>query len=236
MKTIGLIGGISWESTAVYYRLLNRMARERLGGQHSAQLLLWSFDFAEIEELQARGAWNEATARMIDAARVLESGGAECLVICANTMHRVAGQVQKAVSLPLIHITDALAAAVHREKVDHPLLLGTRYTMEQDFYSGRLYERHGIRTMIPDEEDREAIHGIIYNELCRGVINPDSLASYLSIIKRNRVNGADSVIFGCTEIGLLIDKDSLDCPVFDTTEIHARAALDFALDSTMIGT
>lgn len=236
MKTIGLIGGISWESTVVYYQLLNRMAREKLGGQHSAKLLLWSFDFAEIEELQVRGAWDAATERMIDAARTLERGGAECLVICANTMHLMADQVQESVSIPLIHIADALAAAIHKAKVDHPLLLGTRYVMEQDFYSGRLAKRHGIETMTPDAEDRDEIHGVIYRELCQGVIDPDSRAEYLSIIKRYRMAGADSVIFGCTEIGLLIDGDSLGCPVFDTAEIHARAALDYALESTTIGT
>lgn len=236
MKTIGLIGGISWESTAVYYRLLNRLAREKLGGQHSAKLLMWSFDFAEIEELQIRGAWDRATERMVEAARALERGGAECLVICANTMHRMADQVQGAIDIPLVHIADALAAAVHEAKADRPLLLGTRYTMEQDFYSGRLAERHGIEVMVPEAEDRNEIHGVIYNELCKGVIKPESRAGFLSVIDRGRVNGADSVIFGCTEIGLLIDPEALDCPVFDTAEIHARAALDYALDSTMIGT
>jgi len=229
MKTIGLIGGISWESTAVYYRLLNRMARERLGGQHSARLLLWSFDFAEIEELQARGAWDKAAERMVGAARALEHGGAECLVICANTMHRMADEVQQAVSLPLIHIADAAAAAIHAEQVELPLLLGTRYTMEQDFYRGRLRERHGIETMIPDAGERDVVNGVIYDELCQGLIRPGSRDEFLSIIGRCRAKGADGVIFGCTEIGLLVDPGSLDCPVFDTAEIHARAALEFAL-------
>jgi aspartate racemase len=229
MKTLGLIGGMSWESTAIYYRLLNEGARDRLGGLHSAQLLLWSFDFAEIEALQAEGDWDGATARMVDAAKRLAAGGAAALLICTNTMHRMADQVQAAVDVPLIHIADATAAAIKAGTARRPALLATRYTMEQDFYKGRLRDRHGIDVLVPDEAGRERVHHIIYDELCRGIIRPESKAVYLAEIDRLRAAGADSVIFGCTEVGMLIAQADLDLPVFDTTVIHAERALDFAL-------
>ncbi len=232
MKTIGLIGGLSWESTVVYYQLLNRMARDRLGGLHSASLLLWSFDFAEIEEMQAAGDWDAATAAMIKAARAIERGGADCIVICTNTMHKMAGEVAAAVDIPLIHIADATASAVKRRNVKRPLLLATRYTMEQEFYKGRLLSHHGIEAVVPAEADRATVHAIIYEELCRGVIEPASKQRYLDVIARERGNGVDGVIFGCTEVGLLIGPDDLDVPTFDTTELHAEAALDFALQAT----
>ncbi len=227
MKTIGLIGGMSWESTAIYYRLLNQMARERLGGLHSAQLLLWSFDFAEIETLQAAGDWAAATEAMVAAARRLERGGADCIVICTNTMHKMAGDVQAAVDIPLIHIGDATAAAVKAAGARKPLLLATRYTMEQDFYKGYLRDRHGIKVTVPDAAGRTVVHDIIYNELCRGVVKPESKRAYLDVIAR--ADGIDGVIFGCTEVGLLLSPEDLDLPAFDTTPLHARAALDFAL-------
>jgi aspartate racemase len=230
MKTIGLIGGMSWESTAVYYRLLNEMARNALGGLHSAELLLWSFDFAEIESLQDSGHWGEATRHMIDAARSLERGGADCIVICTNTMHLMAEAVQQAVDIPLIHIADATAAAISKTEVRHPLLLATRYTMEQDFYTGRLRQNHGIEAMVPDEQDRKTIHGIIYHELCQGVIKPESKDRFLSIAEKHIEAGVDGIILGCTEVGLLINQQDFEVPVFDTTQIHARAALGFALE------
>lgn len=229
MKTIGLIGGMSWESTVVYYQLLNRLARERLGGLHSAELLMWSFDFAEIEALQAAGDWDAATGAMVQAARRLERGGADCLVICTNTMHKMAGPVQDAVAIPLIHIADATAAAIKATDVARPLLLATRYTMEQDFYKGHLRDRHAIDVTIPDAAGRTIVHDVIYDELCQGIVSPASKQRYLDVIARSRGDGADGVIFGCTEVGLLLSAGDLDLPAFDTTALHAAAALDFAL-------
>ena len=229
MKTIGLIGGMSWESTVVYYQMLNRMARERLGGLHSAELILWSFDFAEVEALKAAGDWTAATDRMVEAARNVEKGGAECIVICTNTMHKMAGDVQDAVGIPLIHIADTTAAAIRTTEAAAPLLLATRYTMEQDFYKGRLKDRHGIDVRIPDDADRTIVHDIIYDELCQGVVSPASKRKYLEVVDRARSDGADSIIFGCTEVGLLVAQSDFELPAFDTTELHARAALDFAL-------
>lgn len=229
MKTIGLIGGMSWESTVTYYQLLNRMARERLGGLHSAELILWSFDFAEIEALQAAGDWQAATARMVAAAESVERGGADCLVICTNTMHLMAGAVQDAVSIPLIHIADATAAAIKAAGAQAPLLLATRYTMEQDFYKGRLKEAHGLEVRVPDAAGRDVVHDIIYRELCQGIVRPESKTRYLEVVRDAEAAGADGVIFGCTEIGLLVAPEDFSIPAFDTTELHARAALDFAL-------
>lgn len=230
MKTIGLIGGMSWESTVVYYQLLNRGARERLGGLHSAKLLLWSFDFADIEAMQAKGDWDGATNAMIDAARALERGGADCVIICTNTMHKMADAVQQSVDIPLIHIADATAMAIKASGAEKPLLLATRYTMEQDFYRGHLRDRHGVETMVPDEVGRTLVHDIIYNELCQGIIRKDSKKTYLEIIQRAQQQGADGVIFGCTEVGLLIAQADFALPAFDTTALHAGAALDFALN------
>ena len=229
MKTIGLIGGMSWESTATYYQLLNRLARERLGGLHSAELLLWSFDFAEIEALQAAGDWEAATARMVAAAQAVERGGADCLLICTNTMHKMADAVQAEVDIPLLHIADATAAAVKAAGVGAPLLLATRYTMEQDFYKGRLKDKHDISVRVPDAAGRGVVHDVIYDELCQGIISPDSKRKYLEVVKRAQDDGADGVIFGCTEVGLLVAPEDFDIPAFDTTALHARAALDFAL-------
>lgn len=230
MKTLGLIGGMSWESTAVYYRLLNEMARDRLGGLHSAELLLWSFDFADIEALQAASDWTAATDRMIDAARRLEAGGAAALVICTNTMHLMADEVDAAVEVPLIHIADATAAAVRDSPGRRPALLATRYTMEQDFYKGRLRDRHGVEAVVPDEDGRALVHRVIYDELCRGIVRPQSRSDYLALLARMREEqGIDGVILGCTEVGLLIGRDDIDLPVFDSTRIHAAAAIEFAL-------
>ncbi len=229
MKTIGLIGGMSWESTIVYYQLLNRMARDRLGGLHSAKLILWSFDFAEIEACQAAGDWARATGLMIEAARNVERGGAECLVICSNTMHKLADEVQQAVGIPLLHIADATAFAIKASGVQRPLLLATGYTMEHDFYKGRLRDLHGIEVEVPDAAGRGIVHDIIYEELCRGVVSAASKQRYLDIVAAAATQGADGVIFGCTEVGLLIRPADLAVPAFDSTELHARTALDFAL-------
>lgn len=229
MKTIGVIGGMSWESTAVYYQHLNRIAKERLGGLHSAQLLLWSFDFAEIEEQQAAGDWDSATQSMVEAAQRLELGGAECIVIATNTMHLMAREVQAAVEIPLIHIADATAVAIRKSGAEAPLLLGTRFTMEKDFYKGHLQVHHSIAARIPGDEDRETVHRVIYEELCKGQIRDQSREAYLDIVNRCQAEGADGVIFGCTEVGLLISDDDLSVPAFDTARLHAEAAMDFAL-------
>jgi len=218
---------MSWESTVIYYQLLNRLARDKLGGLHSADLLLWSFDFALIEKYQSTGDWTGVTKLMVDAARSLERGGAECIVICTNTMHKMAGEVAQAVDIPLIHIADATAAAINKSNCNSPLLLATAYTMEQDFYKGHLRDNHNIKVTVPNTDERSIVHNIIYDELCRGVVSDDSKAKYLEIVN---ASDADSVIFGCTEVGLLLSQDDLSRPVFDTTYLHAEAALKFALE------
>lgn len=230
MKTIGLIGGMSWESSLVYYRIINEAVKERLGGLHSAQCLMYSFDFAEIEHLQATGDWEMATARMIDAARSLQRGGADCLVICTNTMHRMADEVQAAVDLPLIHIADATAAAIQRDGLTQVGLLGTRFTMEQAFYKGRLAQQHGLDVRVPDADGRALVDRVIYQELVRGEIHDDSRRAYVAQIEALAQDGAAGVILGCTEIGLLIKPEHSPVPVYDTTVLHALAAVDFALD------
>ncbi|RWE59095.1 aspartate/glutamate racemase family protein [Mesorhizobium sp.] len=230
MKTLGLLGGMSWESTAIYYRLLNEIARERLGGLHSAKLLLWSIDFAEIAERQHKGDWDGAGVLLAEAARKLEAGGAEGLLICTNTMHKLADQVQAAVAMPLIHIADATAVAIGRAGVNRPGLLATRFTMEQDFYKGRLADRYGLHPVVPDEAGREMVHRVIYDELCQGIVTAESKAAYIDEIARmRRDDKIDSVIMGCTEITMLIGQQDFDIPVFDTTRIHAEAAVEFAL-------
>ena len=229
MRTIGVIGGLSWESTALYYRFMNERARERLGGLHSARLLLWSFDFAEVERLQAEGDWEGATALMADAARRLAAGGADLLVIASNTMHRMADAVEAAGGVPLIHIADATAAAAKHLGVTRPALLATRYTMEQPFYKGRLRDRHGLDAIVPDAGGRELVHRVIYEELCLGVVRPESKRAYLDVVAGLRRQGADGVILGCTEVGMLIGPDDIDLPVLDTARLHAEAAVDAAL-------
>ncbi|MBZ9679327.1 MULTISPECIES: aspartate/glutamate racemase family protein [unclassified Mesorhizobium] len=230
MKTLGLLGGMSWESTAIYYRLLNEIVRERLGGLHSAKLLLWSFDFAEIADRQHDGDWDGARALLIDAAHKLEAGGAEGLLLCTNTMHRLADQVQAAVSIPLIHIADATAATVRQAGLRRPALLATRFTMEQDFYKGRLADKYGLSPVVPDSAGRDMVHRVIYEELCQGIVTEASKAAYVAEANRlRRDEAADSLIMGCTEITMLIGQDDFDIPVFDTTRIHAEAAVEFAL-------
>lgn len=230
MKTLGLIGGMSWESTAIYYRLINEAVRARLGGLHSAKLLMWSFDFADIAERQHAGDWDGAAALMVEAARKLEAGGAEALVICTNTMHKMADAVQAGVSVPLIHIADATAEAMKKAGVSRPILLATGFTMEQDFYKGRLADRHDIEAVTPDAAGRQVVHRIIYEELVRGVVTEPSKAAYIDEVSRLRsAEAVDSLIMGCTEITMLIGQEDFDIPVFDTTAIHARAAAEFAL-------
>ena len=230
MKTLGLIGGMSWESTAIYYRLLNEIVRERLGGLHSAKLLLWSFDFAEIAERQHAGDWEGAGALLVDAARKLEAAGAEGLVICTNTMHKLADAVQAATSIPLIHIADATGRAVVGAGAKRPALLATRFTMEQDFYKGRLADKYGLSPVVPDAAGRDMVHRVIYDELCQGIVTEASKAAYIEEAERlRRDEAADSIIMGCTEITMLIGEGDFDIPVFDTTRIHAEAAVEFAL-------
>ena len=229
MRTLGLIGGMSWESTVVYYQLLNRMVRERLGASHSAPLVLWSVNFEPMTHMQAAGEWDKATAVLTDAAQRLEQAGARALLICANTMHLMADEVQAAVTIPLLHVGDATAAMIRAAGVTRPLLLATRYTMEKPFYRERL-ARRGVDALIPEQADRDRLHAIIFEELVRGVFNPASKTAMLQIIDSGRrEQGADGVILGCTEFGLLLNADDLDLPVFDTAAIHARAGVDFAL-------
>lgn len=229
MKTIGLIGGMSWESSLEYYRIINETVKERLGGLHSADCLMYSFDFAEIEALQMVGDWDEATRRMIAAAQRLENGGADCIVICTNTMHKMASDVQNAVDLPLIHIADATAEVIKKDGLQNIALLGTRFTMEQDFYKGRLIENYGLNVLIPDTEGIETVHRIIYDELVVGKIKVDSRSAYVDVINTLATQGAEGVILGCTEIGLLIKPEHSAIPTYDTTYLHALAAVDFAL-------
>ncbi|MFD7320874.1 aspartate/glutamate racemase family protein [Streptomyces sp. NPDC059875] len=229
MKTIGLIGGMSWESSAEYYRLLNELVRERLGGLHSARCVLHSVDFAEIERLQVAGEWEKAGQVLADAAQGLEAAGAELLLICTNTMHKVADQVRDAVSVPLLHLGDATARAVRAQGLTTVGLLGTAFTMEQDFYRDRLAS-HGLTVLVPDADDRAAVHRIIYEELCLGIVTEDSRATYQQIIDRLVAAGAQGVILGCTEIELLVRPQDSPVPVFPTTRIHVEAAVDEALN------
>ena len=226
MRTVGLLGGMSAESTTLYYQAMNRLVRERLGGLHSIQLLMWSVDFAPIARMQADGDWQGAGEVLAQAAAKLELAGAEAIMIGANTMHLVAEQVQAAVSVPLIHIADSTADAVKAAGCSRPLLLATRFTMEKPFYRERL-KAQGVEASIPSDAERERLHAIIYDELCQGVISPASKTEVLAMIAR--ASGADCVIFGCTEIGLLLSPDDLDRPVIDTALVHAQAGVDFAL-------
>ena len=229
MKTIGLLGGMSWESSQEYYRIINEETKARLGGVHSAKCLLYSFDFAEIEVLQMAGDWDAATRMMIDAAQALERGGADCLVIATNTMHKMADEVQASIGIPLLHIADAAADQVKADGLDTVALLGTAFTMEQDFYTGRLADQHGLRVLIPDEAGRQVVHNVIYEELVKGIIRDESRQQYQDVIGKLAEAGAQGVILGCTEIGQLIAPDDSPIPTYDTTRLHAVAALDWAL-------
>ncbi len=230
MATIGLIGGMSWESTAVYYRLLNEGVRARAGGLHSADILLHSLDFSPIAEMQAAGNWSAAGAAMAASARRLEQGGASCIVLATNTMHKLADHITQATNLPFLHLADVTAKAIRRTACRRPLLLATRFTMEQRFYRDRL-AAFGVEALVPDEAERADVHRIIYEELCRGQVLPASKARYREIVARAaREEGADGVILGCTEITLLVSQADFDIPVFDTTALHVEAALDFAAE------
>jgi len=229
MRTIGLIGGMSWESSAEYYRIINQGVRDRLGPTASASCLLWSFNFAEIEALQHKGDWDGLTARMTEAARTLEAGGAELLLICTNTMHRTAPALEAAVTIPLVHIADPTAERIKAAGLRTVGLLGTAFTMEQDFYKGRLAERHGLDVVIPDAADRAEVHRIIYEELVAGRILDASRDRYRAVIRRLVEAGAEAIILGCTEIMLLIGAQDSPVPVFDTTALHAQAAVERAL-------
>jgi aspartate racemase len=229
MQTIGLIGGMSWESTAVYYRRLNEQVRDRLGGLNSADILMRSVNFDTIVSLQKQGQWDEAAAVLARIARNLEQAGASCVLICTNTMHKLADDVQKAVSIPLLHIADVTAAAIRVGGYRRPLLLATRYTMEQEFYVQRLRDQFGLDPIVPDDNDRNVIHDIIFDELCQGVVRDDSRRLYLDAIARGRSRGADCVILGCTEICLLIGPEHIELPVFDSTALHADAAVEFSM-------
>lgn len=229
MKTIGLIGGMSWESSLEYYRIINETVKAELGGHHSCDCLMYSVDFGPVKDLQHAGEWDKLTTIMIEAARRLEKGGAELLVICTNTMHRMAPDIEKEIRIPIIHIADTTAAEIKKASLKKVLLLGTRFTMEQDFYKGRLTEKHGIEVLIPDEEDMVTVHNIIYNELVMGKILEESRKKYRDIIRKMVSRGAEGVILGCTEIPLLIKADDSPVPVFDTTTIHAVKAVEIAL-------
>ncbi|MEZ0115711.1 aspartate racemase [Catenulispora sp. EB89] len=228
MKLVGLLGGMSWESTLTYYQGLNRGVRERLGGLHSARCLVASVDFAEVERMQERGAWDEAGAYLASWARRLEAGGAECLVLCTNTMHRVIDDISAAVTIPILHIAEGTADALLADDVRTVGLLGTRYTMEQDFYRSIL-ERRGLTVVTPDEPGRTLVHNVIYDELCLGKVLDHSRQAYISVVESLKQNGAQAVILGCTEIGLLLDRETSPLPVYDTTLLHIEAALDWAL-------
>lgn len=229
MKTIGMIAGMSWESSAHYYRLLNEGVRDRLGGFHSAKCLMYSVDFAEVETLQRENRWEESAVMMADAAQRLERGGADGVILCTNTMHKLADAIERSVRIPFLHIADPTAEAIRAQGLGTIGLLGTRFTMEEDFYRGRLEEKFGLKVLIPNKEERDLIHHVIYDELCLGQIYQPSRDQYRKIIERLVAGGSQGIILGCTEIGLLIKPEDSPVPLFDTTVLHAQAALEWAL-------
>ncbi len=228
MKTIGLLGGMSWESTGLYYRLINEHTKRALGGLHSARIVLVSVDFHDIEQLQQAGDWDESARVLCGYARQVQAAGADLLLICTNTMHKVADQVAEAIDIPLLHLADATAVHVREDGVRTVGLLGTRFTMEQEFYKGRLTQQ-GLKVLVPGEDDMEIVHRVIYQELCRGQVNEASRAQYLRIIDGLRERGAEAVIAGCTEIGMLVEQAHTDVVIYDTTRIHASQAVLAAL-------
>ena len=229
MKTIGMIGGMSWESSLEYYRIINEAVKQQLGDLHSAKSLMYSVDFAEIEAPQREGRWQEATQAMINAAKAVEAGGADFLIICTNTMHKMVDEVQRSIAIPLLHIADATAVEIKARGLHRLGLLGTRFTMEEEFYRGRLEEKYALDVLVPDRADREIVHRGSYDELVVGRIEPASKAEYLRIIATLAHAGAEGIILGCTEIGLLVSQADCSLPLFDTTRIHALAAVQFAL-------
>ena len=228
-KIIGLIGGMSWESSAEYYRIINERVRDRLGGLHSARCLMWSFDFAEVEALQHAGRWAAATDLMIEAAQRLERGGADFVMICTNTMHKMAAEVEAAIAIPLLHIADPTAQRIRADGLTRVGLLGTAFTMEQEFYKGRLIDHHGLDVLVPDDADRAVVHRIIYEELVQGRIEPSSREAYRGVIARLVARGAQAIILGCTEIMLLVSEADSTVPLYDTTTLHAEAAVERAI-------
>ncbi|WP_336026621.1 aspartate/glutamate racemase family protein [Acinetobacter pittii] len=229
MKTIGLLGGMSWESTALYYQQINKMVHRKLGKLHSAKVIINSVDFEEIAALQAKGLWQEAGAYLAEQAQNLEKAGADCILVCTNTMHKVAAQIEDSITVPFLHIADATAKEILSQNIGKVALLGTAFTMEQDFYKARLQD-YGIDVVIPNEADRKTVHRIIYEELCLGVINPDSQQKYIAIVERLIAEGAQGIILGCTEICMLIGELKFSVPLFDTTTIHAKEAVSFSLN------
>jgi aspartate racemase len=229
MKIIGLIGGMSWESSLEYYRIINERIREKLEGLHSAKSLMYSVDFEEVEKLQRLGKWGEATELMIDAAKKLERGGADFIVICTNTMHKMAEEMQQKIQIPILHIADSTAEKIKAAGYKKIGLLGTKFTMEENFYKGRLIEKYNLEVLIPDEAERQFVHDVIYKELCLGIVQQNSKNRFKTIIENLSNNGAEAVILGCTEIPLLIKQEDVAVPLFDTTRIHAESAVDFAL-------
>ncbi len=228
MKTIGLIGGMSWESTAEYYRIINEAVKERLGGLHSAKIVMYSLDFQEIEQLQRHGKWDEATDSMVDAAKRVEKAGADFVLICTNTMHKMAEEVEASINIPLLHIADVTAETIVSLGFKKVGLLGSTYTMEEDFYKGRLKDKHGINVVIPSEADRKTVHNIIFEELCVGKITSSSREQVKTIIQKLIDQGAQGIILGCTELPFLLKQEDCSVPLFDTTMIHAKAAVDYA--------
>jgi aspartate racemase len=231
MKTIGLIGGMSWESSIEYYRIINETVKAKLGGLHSAKSIMYSVDFADVEILQHQGKWMEAAKLLIAAAKNLEDGGADFIVLCTNTMHKVADDIQANVKIPLLHIADATAQLVRDSGMQKIALLGTRFTMEEEFYKGRLSQNYDLDVIIPNAQEREIVHRVIYDELVLGKIEQRSKAQYMDIIEQMLGQGAEGVILGCTEIGLLVHQEDSQVPLFDTTRIHAEAAVEYALKS-----
>ena len=225
-----MLGGMSWESTSSYYRAINEGVKKALGGLHSAKICMYSVDFDEIEKLQQQGKWDESAVILADAARRIEKGGADFLLICTNTMHKVADEIQNAIDIPILHIADATAAELIKNKITTVGLLGTRFTMEQDFYKNRLVSKHGIEVIVPVESERSVIHNVIYEELILGVIKDESRTAYLNVISTLHDRGAQAVILGCTEIALLVSQTDTPVPLFDTTEIHAAQAVKQALE------
>ncbi|GJM41078.1 MAG: aspartate racemase [Ardenticatenaceae bacterium] len=229
MQTIGLLGGMSWESTELYYRWINEQVKEKRGGLHSAKIVLVSVDFQEIETLQHEGRWDEAGAALAQAGQQIEAAGADFLLICTNTMHKVAPQIEQAIDIPILHLADATAVRIQQRGLKKVGLLGTNFTMEQDFYRGRLVEKHGLEVLIPPASDREIVHSVIYDELCLGKVKDSSRNEFLRIINDLHAQGAEGIIEGCTEIVMLVQQQHTNVPLFDTTAIHAEAAVHHAL-------
>ena len=229
MKTIGLIGGMSWESSQEYYRIINETVKEKLGGFHSAKIIMYSVDFEEIEKLQHQGQWKQLTEIMIDAAQRVERAGADFVVLCTNTMHKMADEVQQNIKIPLLHIADATAEKIKEKGLRKIGLLGTKFTMEEDFYKGRLKEKYALNVIVPNKEERQIVHDVIYKELCIGKIKHTSKEKFKKIIQNLVSNGSEGIILGCTEIPLLIKQEDVEVPLFDTTMIHAKAAAEYAI-------